>query len=240
MAPTTLSTSTPALDTPFTVTLGGGLRFTPSSTVTLGSTPTLILSRSADSSSAVVIPFGGITGGLVSYNSVVLSFLNGAPLNLPGNQSVTLAPVIFDPNTNDPSTAPTIALPAPGATSVVTGTGPFNNGPGACANTTGDGCQLYKVVVATTTVVDLKLVEQGGGQDMGIYRLNSTATSGSSSGSSGNCDASGQEAAPESCTMTLAPGTYFFAIVFFGTGSGYDPGPDAVAPTWFQFSMTTH
>ena len=94
--------------------------------------------------------------------------------------------------------------------------------------------------MAATTVVDLTLVEQGGGQDMGIYRLNAAGTTATSAGSTGNCDASGQESAPETCTMTLAPGTYFFAVVFFGTGSGYGPGPDAVPPTWYQFSIHTH
>ena len=91
VAPTTLSTATPAFGASFTVTLGGGLRFTPSSTVTIGSTPTIILSRSADSSSAVVVPFGGVTGGLVTYTNIVLSFLNGVALSVPATSRSQLA-----------------------------------------------------------------------------------------------------------------------------------------------------
>lgn len=240
VAPTTLSTGTPAFGAPITVTLGGGLRFTPSSTVTFGTIPAVIISTSADSSSAVVIPFGGITGGAVTYTDVVLSFLHTVNLNLPGDKSIAIGPPVADPLTNLLATAPTIVLPASGGNLVVSGAGPFNNAATECAGSTGDGCQLYKVVIADTTHSYDITLKASGGQDMGLYRINAAGTSATSAGSTGNCDASGQDAAPESCTMTLAPGTYFFAVVFFGTGSGYPPSADATPPTWYQFSVHTH
>jgi hypothetical protein len=240
VAPTTLSTTTPPFGTSFTVTLAGGLRFTSTSTVKFGNTDALILSTSADSSSAVVMPFGGTSpaGGLVSYTNIVLSFLNTVPLTVVGDQTATIGAPVADPNTNALATAPTITPAASGGTIFVSGTGPFNNA-GECAGATGDGCQLYKVVVTTPSVFDVSLVWSGG-QDMGLYLINGAGTTSTSTGSTGNCDAHGQDTPGESCTYTLAPGTYYFAVVFFGTGSGYGAGPDAVPPTYYQFSVKTH
>ena len=76
--------------------------------------------------------------------------------------------------------------------------------------------------------------------DLGVYRLNAAGTTATSAGTTGNCDNGGQGASgqPELCTFTaLAAGTYFIAVDFFGVGA-YAPGPNTVAPTWFQFRIT--
>ena len=130
-------------------------------------------------------------------------------------------------------------MAASGGSIVVSGTGPFNNA-GECGGTTGDGCELYKFVLANPTSYSIGFVWQGG-SDMGLYRLNS---SGGGASSQGGCDNGGQGSdgsQSETCSVSnLAAGTYFFAVVFFGTGSGYDPGPEAVPPTWYQFRVKTN
>ena len=239
--PTTVSTTTPAIGTvttPFTVTLGGGLRFIPTSTVRIGTTPTIIISTSADSSSVVVIPFGGVTGGVVTFANIVPGANNTIIVGGPGDKSVTLA-LVTDPLSNALATAPTITPAASGSFIVISGTGPFTN-PSQCAGVSGDGCQLFKVVLATPGVFDIALVWQGG-SDNAIYRLNSAGGGATSGGTTGDCDAGGQGASgqPERCTMTLAAGTYYFTFQFFGTGSGYPASANTVPPAWYQFKVTT-
>lgn len=239
VAPTTLSTTTPAFGASFTVTLGGGLRFTSSSVVKLGGTVAPIFSRSADSSSVVVAPFPGITGGLVSYTGIVLSFLNTVPLSVPGNQTATIGPITSDPNTLALATAPTITLPAPGFTTVVTGSSLFGNGSQCPASASPDGCALYTFVADTTVVLDINL-NWTTGADMGLYHLNSTGGGSTATGSTGSCDTGGEDAPGETCTYTLAAGTYFFAVDFFGPIAYGFVGPDTTPPPWFQFSITRH
>lgn len=242
VAPTTLSTSTPAIGTvtaPFTVTLGGGLRFTSTSTVLIGTTPTIILSRSADSSSAVVVPFGGVAGGLVSYTNIVLSFLNTVPLALNGDKSVTYA-LAADPATLLQATAPTIVIPASGGTLVVTGAPPFGAN-SQCAGSSTDGCAVYKFTLAAPTTIQLTAV-WGNLADLGLYRLNAAGTTATSAGTPGNCDNGGQGSSgqPETCTFpSLAAGTYFLAMDFFGPAAYGAGAPNTTAPTWFQFKVVT-
>lgn len=236
--PTTVSTTTPLFGTvtaPVTVTLGGGLKFTSNSTVSFGSTPTIILSTSADSSSAVVVPFGGNTGGVVTFANIVPGANNTVIVGGPGDKSVTLGSPA-DPNTNTIATAPTITPPPSGGTIVISGAGSFSD-PSQCGGgVTGDGCQVYKLVVTTGATFDFSLVWSGG-QDMGLYRA---AAPGLVSQGAGGCDNGGQNTPGESCTITLAPGTYYFSVVFFGTGSGYGASADTTPPTWYQFSIHTH
>jgi len=235
-APTTVSTASPAFGATMTVALGGSLRFTSNSVINIGGSPAWILSRSADSSTATIVPLG-VASGAVTYTSIVLSFLNGVALSVPGDKTVTVGAPVADPNTSALATAPTVVLAAVGSSIIVSGTGPFNNA-GQCGGTTGDGCELYKFVLANPTSYDINFVWQGG-SDMGLYRLNS---SGGGASSQGGCDNGGQGSTgqPELCIINNRPaGTYFFAVVFFGTGSGYPAGPDAVIPAWYQFRVRT-
>lgn len=238
VAPTTVSTTTPAFGAQVTVTLGGGLKFLSNSTVSFGTTPTIILSRSADSSSATVVAFGGgATGGTVQYTNIALGFLTSVPLNVTGDKSVTQTAAVNDPNTNALATAPTITFPDSGKTLVISGGGGTYTNAGQCGGSTGDGCQLFKFVLTAPTSYSINFIWPSG-QDLGLYRLNSTGTTNSSQG---GCDNGGQDSPGESCTVNgLAAGTYYFAVVFFGTGSGYPPSADTVPPTSYQFSITRH
>ena len=240
VAPTTLSTATPALGASMTVALGGSLRFTDNSVVSIGGTPAWILSTSADSSTATIVP-DATSSGAVSYTGVVLKFLNSVGLDLASdNKTVTVGttPPAVDPNTAALATAPTVTL-APAARSiVVTGAGTFANA-GQCGGTTGDGCELYKFVLTGEGNYDIYFQWQGG-SDMGLYRLNEA---GAGASSQGGCDDGGQGSSgqPEECSVTgLAAGTYYFAVVFFGTGSGYGASANTVIPTWYQFAVTSN
>lgn len=239
VAPTTVSTTTPLLGASMTVTLGGSLRFTPTSTILFGGNPVIIVSRSADSSTATVVPTitgGVIASGVVSYTNIVLSFLNTVPLSLPGNQTVTVNTSVFDPNSTTIGTASTITLAASGHSIWVGGSGAFTNS-GPCGVTgSGDGCQWFTVVLAATTTIDIDARWQGG-SDNGLYVLNAAGTAIVTSADAGGQGSSGQ---PETKTATLPAGTYYFGQVFFGTGSGYPPSANTVAPAYYLWQITTH
>lgn len=240
VAPTTLSTATPAFGAPVTVTLGGGLRFLSNSTISIGSNVAFILSMSADSTSAVivpnVVPTGGGTSGLVSYTNIALQVLTAFPLNINGNKTITVGPLTSDPNAVALATASIFTLAPSGQASVLSDSGPFNN-PSQCGGTTGDGCRLYTVVLAGSTTFDLSLIWQGGA-DMGLYILDSSGAF--STGQAADSHGQGASGQPETATVTLAAGTYYFAVVFFGTGSGYPASANTVPPTFYQLLVTTH
>lgn len=238
VAPTTLSAGA-TLGSPMTVTLGGGLRFTASSTILFGGSAVAILSRSADSSTATVVPIivnNAVTAGAVTYTNIVLSFLNTVNISVAGNQSATVNTAVFDPNAGTIGTASTIALAASGGSIYVAGSGALINSAPCAVATSGDGCQWYKVVVAAPVTIDIDDRWQGG-SDNGLYVLNSTGTSIVTSADA-NGQAPGNE--PETKTATLPAGTYFFGQVFFGANSGYSPSANTVAPTYYLFKITTH
>ena len=246
IAPTTLSAATALIGVPVTVTLGGNLRFLGTSHVLIGGADAGIQSVSADSSTATVVAMAGSTGA-VSFTNIALSFLNTVPLSIPSDGKSFTVGATFG-GTTDPlaaafATAPLITLRPAGAVVVSGGTISSTNA-SQCGGGTGDGCAVFKVVLAAATTYDLKAVWQGG-SDVGLYRftvIGSGAVSGGP-GSTGDCDNGGQgpSGQPETCTVTgLAAGPYYFGLEFFGTGSGYPASANTVPPTWFQFLVTTH
>ena len=96
---------------------------------------------------------------------------------------------------------------------------------------------MYKFVLTGAATYDLEFRWQGG-SDLGLYRLDST---GGSASSQGGCDNGGQGAGgqPELCTVTALPaGTYFFAVAFYGTASGYPASANTVPPAFYQFRVS--
>jgi hypothetical protein len=110
------SVSTTAATTGDTVTLtitpGSGLRFRPSSVVTIGGRPTIRRSISADSLTMRVSPAFGAAAN-VSVTNVILTFLPAVALNLTSTNQIAVTGTRYA-GTDDPSTAPTIVLPAVG------------------------------------------------------------------------------------------------------------------------------
>ena len=239
VVPTTLSASSGLIGVPVTVTIGGGLRIAGSTHILIGGSDAGIQSVSADSTTAVVMPVAG-SAGAVTYTNVVLSFLTTVPLSLPSDGKSYTVGATFggttDPNAAVFANAPLITLRPHGSVVVTSGTLPSTNA-SECGNGTGDGCSVYKVVLTASTTYDAYMVWQGGA-DLGLYHF-TVAGSGAAAGS---CDNGGQGSGgqPETCTITLAAGTYYFGIEFFGTGSGYPASGNTVPPTWAQFRITTH
>ncbi len=110
----TLSTTTAqAGDTvTLTVTPASGLRFRKTSVVTFGGRPSIFRSVSADSLTMRVSPVVG-AAAVASVTNVILTFLPAVPLTLPTTNQLTVAGTRYA-GTDDPSTAPAIALPAVG------------------------------------------------------------------------------------------------------------------------------
>ncbi len=234
VAPSTVSSLTPAIGVPITVQLGGGIRFLGNSKILIGGTEAGLQSLSADSSTATVMPFMG-SSGTISYTNVALSFLTTVPLALPGDKSITVGSTYggaSDPNALAFATASTIVLPPVGRSYI------FSDGGAMGASAAGgDGARFYKFVVTGTASHDIEFRWQGT-SDMGLYRLNST---GGGATAMGGCDNGGQGLpAVETCSVTgLAAGTYTFATVYYGVLAGYPPSANTVPPTHFQFRVTS-
>lgn len=211
VAPTTVSTATPAFGATMTVTLGGGLRFTSTSTISIGGRQAYLISRSADSSTATIVPFGGSTGN-ITYTNIVLNFLNTVALSAPGDKSVTVGPVVSDVNAESEATAPLLTLPAVGGIVVLSDGTPYVGG-GDCDNAGGNGCRYYKIVLTAPLKVDFELKwDPGSTVDLGLY-LNTGA---------GIADAGGNTTGGTETKLnyTLPAGTYYLMNVWYDYGSG--------------------
>ena len=115
----TLSSGTPAANEPLTITLPAGYKFGPGGGASVEATPGVTTGIAPDSTSATVLFLPGTTG-TVTVDSVAVDFAPGVLFNLPTDQTVTVGPLTTAlPGTDDPTTAPALALPAPGATTVV-------------------------------------------------------------------------------------------------------------------------
>lgn len=216
VAPTTASTLTPAFGATMTLTLGGNLRFTPTSTVTIGGRTAFIVSRSADSSTATIVPLGG-SSGTVSYTGIVLKFLNGVPLAIAGDKSITVGAAVADPAGGSIATAPTVAVPAVDSTVVWSDAGAYVGG-GPCNSLGGDGCRYFKIVLAAPAKVNFELRwDPTNTSDLGLYYLNSVGA-----GAGLIADALGNQAGgPEvKAGYTLPAGTSYIAIAWYDYGSG--------------------
>lgn len=210
--PTTVSSTAPAFGATMTVTLGGGLRLTSTSTIKVGGKTAYILSKTADSATATIVPYGGSTG-TVNYTNVVLSFLNTVVLPaVPGDKNVTVGAVTNDANALAKATAPTVTLPAVGQTLIFSDGSPYAAS-GACAGIGGgDGCRWYKFVLAAPLKVDIEL-RWDGTADLGLYSENGGATF--------FVDGFGnQDGGPEAkANITIPAGTTYFVNTNYGAES---------------------
>ncbi len=115
----TLSTPTPAANEPLTITLPAGYKFGAGGGASVETTPGITGAIAPDSSSATVFFLPGTTGS-ITVDSVAVDFAPGVLFSLPTDQTVTVGPLTTTlPGTDDPSTAPALALPPPGQTTVI-------------------------------------------------------------------------------------------------------------------------
>lgn len=230
VAPTTVSSTTPAIGVPVTVTLGGGLRFLANSHVFIGTREAGIASVSADSSTATIVPMLGSTG-TVNYTNIALSFLTTVPVTLNGDKSITVGSTYAgptDPNGTASATATTLTLPV-GRSIIVSDNGPFTAGGACTAAIFGGGttsCRWYKVVTtaANTFTGELRW-DPGTSTDLGLYVIPSTLT-----GAAAIADNAGtQTGGPETgSSASKAAGTYFIVIVNYS----------ATNPAFYQFRLS--
>lgn len=206
----TFSNAAPAANEPVTITLPAGYKFVAGAGVSSNLAAGIVTSVAADSGSLIALLPLGSTGAL-TLDSVQADFIPGVTLaGLPTDATITVAATAAA-GTGSTATAP--SLPVPGVDST---SGFFDIGAFTAADITGDGgvgAQYYKLVIT----------------EAGDYTVTTDwpATSTSdidallcqSSGCAGSLDFLGTGTShPEQGTRTLAPGTYFIAVVLFAGG----------------------
>jgi hypothetical protein len=206
----TFSNPTPAANEPVTITLPAGYKFVAGAGVSSTLGAGIVTSVAPDSSSLIAVLPLGSTGPL-TLDSVQADFIPGVTLaGLPTDATITV-PATAAAGTGSTATAP--SLPVPGVDST---TGFFDIGAFTAADPTVDGgvgAQFYKLVI--TEAGDY------------TFTTNWPATSTSdldpvlclSSGCAGASTFLGSGVDhPEQGTQTLAPGTYFVAVILFAGG----------------------
>jgi hypothetical protein len=202
----TFSNPTPATNEEVTITLPAGYKFAAGAGATTDQGPGVTRSFSVDSTAIVVVlPPGATT---VALDSVKADFLPGVTLaGLPTDATIAVAATPAA-GTGSTGTAPTLPVPALGASTVFFDVGTFT-----AADVTVDGgvgAQYYKLVITqagdyTITTnwppespADLDAVQCPSGGCAGASVFVGTGIT-----------------HPEQGTLTLAPGTYFLAVILF-------------------------
>lgn len=205
----TFSNATPTANDSVTLTAGSAFRFLPTATVTQADGTPFIISRSADSSQIRFVPARGTVAGPVTVGGVVFATLRSVSLTLPS--STTITPPSPRAGTGSVATAPTIALPAVGATTVIYDGGSFG---GSNAVSGGVGNRFYKITVPASTSVTVNLAWTNTADIDILYGI--------SDGSDFyNCFAGATGANPEQATCTLSAGdNIFHANLFAGSAPG--------------------
>jgi len=207
--PSTLSTTTPAGNEAVTLTsTDPAFTFAATATVLVGSsTNTFISSIAADGSSITFFAPTGVTGN-VSVNGVIVS---GFSLTLP-----SAAPDLTGPapiaGTDAPVTAPLIAVPAVGATTLLHDGGTFAYDAPLFGTTF--KARLYKLVVPTGRDIAVTLTWKTG-EDLGVYWFLADGTTEAAGLNPADAKGGGAAGSPESSTSTFAAGTFLLAVVTF-------------------------
>jgi len=190
----------------------------------------ILVDRAADGSSITIFPPPGAAdvGTVVIGLSYLLSDTATTTTDVPLTISTTVPP---QPGTDDPATAPTITLPAPGATTAFYDGAAFGS-PVCGVSNDGIPCQLYKISLPADGSFDATL-GWSNTTDLGLYVLTADGTGDADQA----CDDlfNGDEGGQEACTITLPAGDYLLAVVNFG--EFYDPVDPP--PDWISLAITT-
>jgi hypothetical protein len=225
----TVSSTGPSASDPTVLTVPAPFAFPEGAVVSFDAGDAILVDRAADGSSITIFPPPGATtvGTVVVGLSYLLSDTATTTTDVPLTISTT---VPAQPGTDDPATAPTITLPAAGATTAFYDGAAF--GASVCgASNAGFGCQLYKISLPADGSFDAAL-GWSNTTDLGLYVLAADGTATDQlCDDNGNADEGGAEA----CTITLPAGDYLLAVVNFGPGYvPVDPPPD-----WISLAITT-
>jgi hypothetical protein len=226
--PAVYSSATPNPGDTVTITVGAPFKVLPSVIVTTGSDTATIVSVAADSSAVSFVPVPRAGAADVGMSNVILDFLPSAKLTLPADPGMTLTAYA---GTDAHATAPTIAIPAAGASSYILDVGDFA-GSADCTGFEGVPCRYYKFTLAAATTFHVSL-SWNNTTDLGVY-FEDAAGGGVGTGA---CDAHGNGATgqPEACDQTLPAGDYFLSVVTF---SPFYASPDDVDPTKIEMTIT--
>jgi len=212
----TFSNAAPAVNEVVTITAPAGFKFGAGAAVETELGSGFVESFSADSTAiGVLIPPGST--GPVTLSGLTASFLPGLPLSLPSVDPVTAGTTQIA-GTGSTATAPTIPVPGLDSTTNFFDTGAFTN-----TDITGDGgegAQYYKLVVTEAGNYHF-VTNWTGGSDMDAVVCNDPACAAGAFAGSGITQ-------PEDGTLSLTPGTYYYAVVLFA-GS---------APPFISLSLT--
>lgn len=210
------SNASPALNEPITITLPAGYTFGADATVETDLGPGVVQSVAADGTSLTAIIPPGSTGA-VTLSGVSADFLPGLPLSLPSIDAVTAGATGLA-GTDAPGTAPAITVPAAGATVTLFDVGTFTG-----ADITGDGgvaAQYYKFTVTDSASYSFATSWPGAADVDAVVCFDTGCSDGAFVGASTNN--------PETGSVALSPGTYYYSVVLFG----------GAAPPFVQLSIT--
>jgi hypothetical protein len=243
--PVTFSNATPAPSEEVTVTAAAGYSFAQTAVLTHGdatSTDTaFIVSRAADGSSITFIAYPGGTAGTMYVRGVQLDFLPGSSFDLDTDTPFT--PAAPFAGTDAFATAPTVTMPAAGASAVLVDGGTFHAS-SDCQNVNPGGwnCFIYTFTITAPVTLDFSASwantndgTDDGFPDLGLY----FDDVGHTDPFTHACDSSGSGTGVgdnfESCSITFAPGTYFMQMT---TYAEFYPAPDNLDPAWFRIDVT--
>lgn len=136
------------------------------------------------------------------------------------DQTVTVPAIVPLEGTESPATAPEIAVPTAGNSTLLNDAGAFAGEPTDCCF--GFPPRFYKIVLAAPTTLTFT-IDWFTAEDLGVYITEADGITLIDAG-----DAGGGGAHPESVTIPLAAGTYFVNAVNFS----------ATNPPFFQLTIS--
>jgi hypothetical protein len=205
--PATLSNQLPIPgDQPVTLTAGAGFKFTPSSTIQVGSplVKALVQSISADSTQMVFLPSPNSGKAKPVVSNIIATATPNVKITLPAAVYLTAGPPGAVPDLDN---SPTIVVPtAVGQTNTLVGFGVFAE-LDECLSETGTKCRAYKFTLPAAVRWNVVITQSGGDFDMGVYILDSSRVAIKA------CDALAA-AATENCNLSaFTPGSYWLTVV---------------------------
>ncbi len=232
---TVTSTGPSASDETVITAPAGPYIFGPDAAVTFDAGGAIVLGISDDGKTITIFPPPGATSkGIIT--GLIVPYLPQAPVSDSTDVALTIsATVPPQPGTDDPATAPEVALPPSGGTTAFYDGAAFAS-PVCGESNDGAPCQLYKITLPADGSIDATL-GWSNTADLGLYVLSADGTTDVIGFPDSGCDVlgNGDEGGEESCTFDLTAGTYILAVAFFGPF--YDPVDPA--PDWISLSITS-
>lgn len=215
----TVSSTGPNANDPTVLTVAAPFQFFADSGVSTDAGAGIVISRAADGRSITVLPPPGST--TTATVSVAADYLPSVPLPTTTDVPLTISATVPTlAGADAPATAPEILLPG----------GVFAGGTYAaatCGGNSGLPCQLYKIVLAATTTLDVSATASNNA-DVGVYFTSADGVTDTGV----FCDEHGNDGVAEHCELELEAGTYLAAVVNFVQ---FYPGD--VDPAWVRLEI---